>query len=410
MLFGEKMTAQNAPLFEIELGPDKVRFAPISADEISQFLVKEYATWEKVHVVANPPQQDVTALGGVNVALKVLGRARTVPDAIKTQTGAEQTKSIENARNQITQIFNEFRLPLSESIKGKLIADLAARDLFSAKVALYIAGVGAPTNAHLPIVSPSTALGIVEGAHIQRLGGTDIAEGAVRKLVEKCEKELAQCSAGHQQAVERVNTTHRSIEAELQSFRGNVAESKESAQKLIGEMRESFGEELQKSKDELEKFREVIKKDIALKAPSEYWRGKAKAHRRNAVFFFVVLTSLMLCFGWSVANIFPTLIPQAGKELPSYGYVVAIVILATLAFWVLRIVARLFFSQTHLTQDAQERVTMVTTYLALVETGKFQAGDLAAVLNALFRNASDGIVKDEGMPLSLFEFMTRQGK
>lgn len=36
--------------------------------------------------------------------------------------------------------------------------------------------------------------------------------------------------------------------------------------------------------------------------------------------------------------------------------------------------------------------------------------DRQLILQALFRPASDGIVKDEGLPPSMFEFLTRQSK
>jgi hypothetical protein len=36
--------------------------------------------------------------------------------------------------------------------------------------------------------------------------------------------------------------------------------------------------------------------------------------------------------------------------------------------------------------------------------------DRQLILTALFRPAADGIVKDEGIPPSMLEFLTRQGK
>jgi hypothetical protein len=51
---------------------------------------------------------------------------------------------------------------------------------------------------------------------------------------------------------------------------------------------------------------------------------------------------------------------------------------------------------------------MVQTYLALIEGGKLTNGeDRQLILQALFRPASDGIVKDEGIPASFFEVLTR---
>lgn len=53
----------------------------------------------------------------------------------------------------------------------------------------------------------------------------------------------------------------------------------------------------------------------------------------------------------------------------------------------------------------------VQTYLSLME-GEHLASrnDRQLILQALFRPASDGLVKDEGVPFSLAEVITRQGK
>jgi Family of unknown function (DUF6161) len=71
----------------------------------------------------------------------------------------------------------------------------------------------------------------------------------------------------------------------------------------------------------------------------------------------------------------------------------------------------MFLSHLHLSTDAAERVVMVKTYLSLLE-GDHLSGDedRQLILQALFRPASDGIVKDEGLPPSAFEFLTRQSK
>lgn len=62
----------------------------------------------------------------------------------------------------------------------------------------------------------------------------------------------------------------------------------------------------------------------------------------------------------------------------------------------------LFLSQLHLEKDARERVVMTEAYFAMSQRGFLtKAESELLVLNALFRQAGDGIVKDEGVGLSL---------
>jgi hypothetical protein len=73
-------------------------------------------------------------------------------------------------------------------------------------------------------------------------------------------------------------------------------------------------------------------------------------------------------------------------------------ITATIALWAGRVLLRIFLSERHLATDAEERVTMVKTYLALTNEGKIAEADRALVLAPLFRSAADGIVKDDSAP------------
>jgi hypothetical protein len=55
--------------------------------------------------------------------------------------------------------------------------------------------------------------------------------------------------------------------------------------------------------------------------------------------------------------------------------------------------------------------TLTHTYLSLMEGDQLTSKeDRQLILQALFRPASDGIVKDEGVPFSLAEVLTRTGK
>jgi hypothetical protein len=76
-------------------------------------------------------------------------------------------------------------------------------------------------------------------------------------------------------------------------------------------------------------------------------------------------------------------------------------IITTIVFWISRVLLRIYLSDRHLLTDAEERVAMIKTYLALSNEGKVEAVDRALILAPLFRSASDGIVKDEGPDASV---------
>ena len=66
------------------------------------------------------------------------------------------------------------------------------------------------------------------------------------------------------------------------------------------------------------------------------------------------------------------------------------------ALWIGRILIKLFLSNLHLEIDALERVTMVETYLSLLqEKAGFSEGDKKLILAALFRPANTGLLKGD---------------
>jgi hypothetical protein len=86
----------------------------------------------------------------------------------------------------------------------------------------------------------------------------------------------------------------------------------------------------------------------------------------------------------------------------------AYILLVTLAFWFIRLLVRIFLSNIHLENDASERVTMAKTYLALIRDGSFEGKEhIGTILAALFRPTGDGIVKDEGLPPTAMEWLTK---
>jgi len=79
--------------------------------------------------------------------------------------------------------------------------------------------------------------------------------------------------------------------------------------------------------------------------------------------------------------------------------------------WIGRLLTRLYLSEHHLRKDAEERRIMTTTYLALMRKEAAGDQDRQVILTALFRNSSDGIVKDDGgsADLGLSALVSRLG-
>lgn len=158
--------------------------------------------------------------------------------------------------------------------------------------------------------------------------------------------------------------------------------------------------------DRIEAVQATFEEHMRLKAPVTYWRGKSKVHKFNArvagaigIVFASVLVIYAFCSGIDSAI---QLVERAMKETkqPQVAYVVLslVVFLLTIAFWIGRLISRTYVSQSHLAIDAEERATLVETYLALTKDNQISSDERILVLTSLFRASSDGLVKDDGSP------------
>lgn len=164
---------------------------------------------------------------------------------------------------------------------------------------------------------------------------------------------------------------------------------------------------------------------MKLAAPREYWADKARKHtNQSAQLMTLALGWLVVAGGalglglwwfilplggngcdvssiesirqWLLPNAPPVECPKEEITLWTYLPRAALgLILSTVFFWVARLFVRLWLSEVHLGMDAEERVVMVDSYLALKHEGHVEDKDRAIILTPLFRPTQDGIVKDD---------------
>ena len=260
-------------------------------------------------------------------------------------------------------------------------------------------------------------------------GIKDRAKGesvALKKLAGDLQTTLMDCQEAERAQGDRFNTLHESIttKSELQQTTFDTAQT---------EREGGWDKLLADSQIELTGLKETYDQYMALAAPVAYWDDKRKRHRNWSIGSFLVVAIGMVAAGCflhmelqsiehaiTAANIASVVLPQdkvAATVIQPLNQTSAIwhfgsfILLATLSFWFIRLLVRIFLSHLHLENDAAERVTMAKTYLALIRNDDLPKGDsINTILAALFRPTGDGIVKDEGIPPTTLEWFTKLGK
>lgn len=226
---------------------------------------------------------------------------------------------------------------------------------------------------------------------------------ATRSLLEKLDQEADSRDRAARVALERARgMAFRLFRRRRLTWSEVQSDWEQSASDAVVRIETRAGESLTSITNAEASYREFMR----LKAPVEYWEAKGKEHgtrETNALqrlYWFFPLTLIILAGVFIAAGAFLLNHPDAqNSKAPVALYVVVsggLLLISTLAFWIGRILTKLYLSEHHLRNDAEERATMTTTYLALTAENAAGDADRQIILTALFRATPDGIVKEDG--------------
>lgn len=302
-------------------------------------------------------------------------------------SGPEQHK--ENHRKaffrSVETAYGQNELILSSSPRGNYIREIAeSNSALAASVACFFIGLGAPQNDPVALEGAFRALQFDFGI----VSNIEAEQKSLTNLQVKWQTELTDLSSQFDDLVSDTKQQHHDLE-ELKS--GQVSQF------------EDFLSEANKSKEAIE---QTYREHMALKAPVEYWSNKATLHQQRSTTFGKV--ALACGGGVAVLLAVATWVLLIGVEKPDYWRLAVLGLFTALGVWLVRIVIRLFLSNMHQASDAEERVTMVETFLSLMSEGHIsREEDRHLVLQALFRSAQTGLVKDEGSPPTVIDISNK---
>lgn len=201
----------------------------------------------------------------------------------------------------------------------------------------------------------------------------------------------------NQESADNQHSRSATLISELESLKHEARTQLEQEKADHAELQEML-------KADLENIKNAFSMGLAMKEPVTYWMTKRNHHQKVMWYmaggtFLVALisVSVFICvaYQFSQANV-------GQNPYPLYGILFAIL---TGGIWLTRICSKIFISNLHLRTDADERVTMCQTYLAMLALGAgLTETDRRLMLQTLFRPSSTGFIKEDG-PSGFFELM-----
>lgn len=214
---------------------------------------------------------------------------------------------------------------------------------------------------------------------------------ALHKAFESAQQKFQQYQTANEELnnsrkaeLEKQNTEYGTLKAQLNT---EIATAQGKREELAATFQKQF-DALKNRYDE----------ELASDAPVTYWTQKRELHRRGKRILgetLLVFTAIVGLLAYWVSG---DLLEQYATQNPSHIVTGSLLLPIAVAFWIGRILVKLFLSHAHLEADALERITMVTTYLALLDRdGGLKKSDESKkfVLATLFRPANTGILKGD---------------
>lgn len=444
---------ENEPFLSVDFGHGGGRFDWMSDREAEVWVSQLRDQWSWLSSIGQNATNQAWKLivGAINNSVNSIQQARN--SAAQNQA-AQVIEALNNARSHLEGFVKKNLWILPGTARYKFIEEV--KDSGKTLEAGLVVAAWMPIDLNgAPIRQVVWALLQIEMFERGSDSRIFAEDSALSEISGKLQSSLTELKALERAQKERFETLHDQIFEQS------------SGQKEIFELDQSGREEtwktaLDETQRELDALKETYDKHMALAAPVEYWENKRKKHGRWTLVSFVATFICMLLVGLtlhselqaigkavessqsviSVKQSDPKSVgtqpaQTSGKEasenasdrsnlqskdvgvsVEKQGFlesaatwkIGSFVLLATLCFWFIRLLVRIFLSNLHLENDAAERVTMAKTYLALIRDSALNnEGNISTVLAALFRPTGDGIVKDEGLPPTAMEWLTKLG-
>lgn len=443
----EETSVPSEPLFQIDLGANGGLLAPQTFEELKGILARErqFWAWFASSQAGDNGDPFVRAFNQLDALINRV--SQTILDERHQQ--GNRVGALASIERGVYEVFGKAGLPFSTTTtaikienyqlaKGARAGSVYARVLLESKV----------------ISTPKSLegwQGLFDGLaeNYDAFEAADSQRESIDSAFEILRLKLERLATDKTVALDSLHRQLTQLNEEQMQKLDDYANEHAAAQ-LARTV--AFDKLMEGQEKTLETTTKTLIEGLALKAPVEYWTAKAQRHRTlawitgvasigaMALVSAALLLSLHFVSAFGSASLMsdskiapavvasglaPASAPSATIERSTVaafsspsgfsGFdptkVTTLVLIGIFGVWGIRLIVRMFLSNLHLMTDAQERAVMITTYLALGQTGDAVEKDhRTLILQTIFRPAPDGIVKDEGVPFGLAEIISRQSR
>lgn len=377
-------------VIEIDRGPWRTRLVFDCPEQVINFLDREDIFWEWTE----SSQIFSNARG---LADRYRGWTPALRGPVEKWRDLGSTEALDNVRSLLQRRYGDSSMLCAEDSAAKALAEIAKVSPLSASIALLVVhGHHRQIDDSLVQSREEVRVGLSKGQAILA-GVSPEIPSAIRQSVEAAAERLSVASQELQRQSSEFSRTGSHLIAQFQS---DGTEKISSLQETYNLSSEEWQKKYNELKADLEGTTAAYAKQMELAGPVVYWRGKSRVHRQSAkrllwvlfIYALIAAFTLITLFNWVSGLIIE------GNYASIFKAGAFSLVATTAVFWGARVLLRIYLSDRHLATDAEERRTMIMTFLALVRKNALGEDEKKLIMGSLFRAGSDGIVKDEAAP------------
>lgn len=395
---------QPEPLFKLDLGRNGGVLAPKDIVGLRAWISSEIAFWNWFENVQAGAHREAIDRGYRSLA-NAIGQLNEAQQFVHSNPSAFNER-ISNVKNCLSNAFVTNKLPHSSSRLAKRVEGL--RKIDPLRAIAYVYTQLNPSGMQFEARDTSSWSGFLEGL-MEQTKISDIPKSALRSATESVEELRGKLEHLIAERRQDLDDLHRTYQGLTDSMAIKDLNRSETWEEFVAQAGVRHNGVVKEHEDRMASIEAVFREKMTLRGPVEYWSKRQGHHKRFGV-IFGALSFFLIVFGGGAlailaAQMFST-IPANGS--PKTWQVTTLIVVAVFLTWAIRLIIRLFLSHSHLETDAAERVVMTQTYLALLEEDRLtEEKDRSLVLSALFRPASDGMVKEENIPHPMLDAITK---
>lgn len=205
-------------------------------------------------------------------------------------------------------------------------------------------------------------------------------------------QELKKLASEASEVVTSVETAEVAASLKFSEFETTSREGIDAVREKLAEATLAVDQLLRESQAKADELRELI----LVKEPVSYWENRASNSGRFALLYLALTGVGLFGCGWFV--LWTWRATNEAEMVLSIQQGAAVAAAFLLCAWFVRFFSKLFLAKAHAKEDADERVAMIKTYLALTTEDNGVLEQRSLMLQSIFRPGGTGLLGADPLP------------